>query len=423
MIKSILKRIWAQRRSNTWLFVECFVVFLLLGYLIDSSWQYLIGQDVPKGFSIENVYDIEMGYAPEKVKGLSDTELAEFKRNSALAIKSHLESNPIVETVTFYNGCHFFWGDWTDVCWIVPEKKQGCLQFNIDENYFKVFKPEIIEGTDDLMKGNLKNIWNSDDITRNVMVSKELADLLFTSDTAFLEPASSLEHSKMKYSDMIGKTFYDRHGGKIRLIGITATTQHRSSFQIEFCKYIYKPFSDKTLSKDLSSIAVKVKDGTKLRLEKFERGPYYLEKVQSFEEYKEGNVNTRLEYTAVAIFIFLIFNIFFGIFGSFWYRINQRTSEIGLRLSIGASGKKVMHELILEAILILTIASIPVIIVGANLFYLEIPTADFAPISTFRFLRIFTISYLILAIMVVFGTWLPARRVMKIEPAIALKEE
>ena len=152
-------------------------------------------------------------------------------------------------------------------------------------------------------------------------------------------------------------------------------------------------------------------------------GAVYPDLLRPFKQIKKetiyNNGQMTLAIIGIAVLLFFIFNLFISMFASFHFRINKRKEEIGLKLSIGASKRMVMKELILEGVLILTFAAIPAIIMVVNLFHLEALVANGQGIGW----ECIAITYTFLVIIVSLGTWLPARRVMKIEPAIALKEE
>lgn len=59
MIKSILTQIWNQRRSNSWLFAELLIVFVLLWYCLDMLYAFAYAERQPKGlfnFNINSLF-------------------------------------------------------------------------------------------------------------------------------------------------------------------------------------------------------------------------------------------------------------------------------------------------------------------------------------------------------------------------------
>ena len=56
MNKNLLKQIWNERRSNAFLWMELFVVFIILWYIVDVVYVTLSIYNLPMGFDIENTY-------------------------------------------------------------------------------------------------------------------------------------------------------------------------------------------------------------------------------------------------------------------------------------------------------------------------------------------------------------------------------
>ena len=64
MLLHILKLIKTQRRSNTWVFIELLVVFVLLWYAVDRMTMSRITQAQPMGYSFEDVYKVTLAVRP-----------------------------------------------------------------------------------------------------------------------------------------------------------------------------------------------------------------------------------------------------------------------------------------------------------------------------------------------------------------------
>ena len=122
--------------------------------------------------------------------------------------------------------------------------------------------------------------------------------------------------------------------------------------------------------------------------------------------------------------------IFMGVVGTFWYRTRRRRSEIALRMSVGSCRRQVRRLLLGEGLILLTVVAIPATIVCLNVALME-PSVGNSPLiavwpvewSTFRFVAGISVTWLLMALMIVFGIWMPATQAMKIQPAEALHEE
>jgi putative ABC transport system permease protein len=109
-----------------------------------------------------------------------------------------------------------------------------------------------------------------------------------------------------------------------------------------------------------------------------------------------------------------------GIYGTISYLVNERTHEIGIRLALGATRTKIL-KMILRQGLELAIAGAALGLVGAlivshlmaGLLYGVRPTDPL----TFVGVAILLIGIALLA------CYLPARRAMRVDPMIALRDE
>jgi ABC-type antimicrobial peptide transport system permease subunit len=109
-----------------------------------------------------------------------------------------------------------------------------------------------------------------------------------------------------------------------------------------------------------------------------------------------------------------------GIYGLLAYSVTQRTSEIGVRIALGAQARGISRMLLAESLGI-TAAGISVGLTGAywltrflKTFLFRISPTDpltFAAIALF-----FTLAAIL-------ASWLPVRRATRIDPAVALRSE
>jgi putative ABC transport system permease protein len=109
-----------------------------------------------------------------------------------------------------------------------------------------------------------------------------------------------------------------------------------------------------------------------------------------------------------------------GLYGVMTYSITQRTQEIGIRMALGARHRQVLW-LVLRQGLAITIVGLGLGLSGAVAVtrYLESMLFGLAPLDT--------ITYVAVSILFVstatFASYLPARRVIKVDPLVALRYE
>jgi putative ABC transport system permease protein len=152
----------------------------------------------------------------------------------------------------------------------------------------------------------------------------------------------------------------------------------------------------------------------------------FISDIKSMEEehadYQMNEKNTIRYFIFGAVFLLL--NIFLGLLGTFWFRTQQRRSELALFKALGANNANIFGREMEEGMLLLTLATIPAIIIDWNIAYAElIPRIDGLYLSAGRFIPTIVITYALIALMIFLGTLMPARKAMKIQPADALHEE
>jgi len=109
-----------------------------------------------------------------------------------------------------------------------------------------------------------------------------------------------------------------------------------------------------------------------------------------------------------------------GIYGVTSYGVAQRTHEIGIRLALGASGERVLRDVVLRGAK-LTMVGVAAGLIGAvvmgrlaaALLFGVTPTDPAALAGAATVLTAIAIA----------ATYLPARRAAKVDPVVALAEE
>ena len=124
-----------------------------------------------------------------------------------------------------------------------------------------------------------------------------------------------------------------------------------------------------------------------------------------------------------AVGAFLLVNVFLALIGTFWFRVNRRREEIGLRMAVGASRRSILGFTFLEGLMLLTFAALPALVVCFNLVVLDlVPTAT-TDARLFRFGWVSLAMWCLLACTILLAIWYPARKATHIAPAEALHYE
>ncbi|ATA87662.1 multidrug ABC transporter substrate-binding protein [Capnocytophaga gingivalis] len=109
-----------------------------------------------------------------------------------------------------------------------------------------------------------------------------------------------------------------------------------------------------------------------------------------------------------------------GIMNIMYVSVKERTKEIGLRMAIGAKGKDILAQFLIESVLISITGGVVGVVLGLLATYV-VNTFIGWPVSI-TFYSI-VISFLVCTITGVFFGWYPARKAAQLEPITALRYE
>jgi len=109
-----------------------------------------------------------------------------------------------------------------------------------------------------------------------------------------------------------------------------------------------------------------------------------------------------------------------GVYASMAYSVAQRTRELAIRLALGADPGRLVRRVLAEGLRVAIVGGVIGVLVARaggrmlrSLVY-GIQTTDPASVAA---------AVIVLALVVIAGTWIPARRASVTDPAIALKAD
>jgi ABC-type antimicrobial peptide transport system permease subunit len=136
----------------------------------------------------------------------------------------------------------------------------------------------------------------------------------------------------------------------------------------------------------------------------------------------------------IYLMAFFLLNILLCVLGTFWYKVNIRRSEIGLRKAMGASAAGIRRELFTEGLCLLTAAAVVAVFIEAHAVGADVIDtfgkgwgADTDAVyivdrKALRFLITNGITAAVLAGIILTAIALPARRAAAMHPAEALRD-
>lgn len=421
MIKHILKQILAQREKNIWIILELFMVFIILWYVVDFFSVMNIASRTPMGVEFKNVYRVIL--ATKKADNpnyIAYEEKSEEPGKNFLRIINTLRSHPEIESVCFGESFYPYCGSSSLHGYKRDSLKTQTLIIRVIPEYFKMFNVRPDNG------GNTEIFEHIIQQENAIIFSKKANKDLFGSVNG------TGERIYLDGNDSIG----------IVLSGVThEMKRHEYDRPLSL---VILPFKESSLlgkSEDniwsSTDICIKTKPGISPydflnrfqpeMKQKLAVGNFFLADIRSISKdrkvfMKSYGITTTLNYR-IGIGIFFLINIFLGVLGTFWLRIEKRKSEIGLRMSVGSTKAQIMKFMLSESLCMLAIASVPALLVCINLAYLDIISTDYMDITVQRFLLNTLMTYILLIVVIALSIWYPAKRSATIQPAEALQYE
>ena len=109
-----------------------------------------------------------------------------------------------------------------------------------------------------------------------------------------------------------------------------------------------------------------------------------------------------------------------GIMNIMYVSVKERTKEIGLRMAIGAKGKDILAQFLIESVLISITGGVVGVVIGLLATYVVNAFIGWPVSITFYSI---VLSFLVCTITGVFFGWYPARKASDLEPITALRYE
>lgn len=409
MKRALLSQMTNEWKTNIWLVVELAIVALAIWAILSFLWMECKGIFYPRGFEPADVYSIE-------VKSISETSpyyLKEYKgkfREDRDALVRRLKENPNVEYVSVHSNFMPYFMDYIGNL-ITFESLPDSITYY---GNVRIGQPDMIR---------ILNVESATGKTSDELVAMlERGEMLLSGDEEF-------EKRVEPVNNFIGKIAY-LYGDTLRpkKIGDIVKIVRRSDYEVREGGMIilnYEPNEGVW-----GDIALKVKPGKGKEFENDFNSDaslsrlrnVYLTNLKSLVSAGES-VHRKIETNMrllIAISFFLLVTIFLGLLGSFWFRVQQRISEIAIRKTFGATDSMLFRRIFGEALILLFMG---LVIISACVWPFFNRIADFTGERWWTLLAIEALTAGVMALGIVASVWYPAYRAMKIQPAIAVKEE
>lgn len=395
-------------KTNVWLVLEMGVVVFTIWALLLALWATNKGYFQPRGFTPDDVYNLSVKY----ISAASPYYLPEYADNyyqDRDELIRRLRENPNVEYVSLHNNMLPYNYNFTGNNLKIEGMPDSILYYG----NFRKAEPDIIK---------LLDIKSTTGKTQDELVA------MLRRGEVLISPNVQYEEKYGSVKDLLGKHVKAYFSETPLRVGDIVENVRRNDYEPRYegmLIYSYDPNKP-----EWGDIALKVKPGKRKDFEKDFKTDrslthlrnVYLADLQLLTDIGDNihapiKVENRLK---IGVSFFLLVTIFLGLLGSFWFRVQQRTSEIAIRKTFGASNRDLFRRIMAEGMLLLIGG---IIIASACVWPIIWRLVEKTGEKWYTFLTVEAITAGVMAIGIVLCLWYPAWRAMKIEPAIAVKEE
>ncbi|WP_293674486.1 FtsX-like permease family protein [uncultured Parabacteroides sp.] len=426
MIRHILKMIQSQFRSNTWVLAELLVVFVILWFMTDYFLMQGVLMNRPVGYKLDNVYQAVVSLRSSdnpsfvRYEEGSEEPLHNFER-----LVERIRQHPDVEVVGLsYFSLPYTRSNMTNGVW------RDSVQLNIrsmlvSPDYMKVFGIGTASGgSSEELGAKLPAMTNQTDM----VVSAGVAETLFGR------------------TDVVGSELIPGGDSVPRHIVAVTEPVRNDEYSIGHRHVVFSlldlPFMCSQWGMDeerFTSVQVtfRVRPGVSSPdyAQKFLRemkrqlmvGNFWVSDVESYQKVRADFLANSLETSSRKLFsalgAFFLVNVFLAVIGTFWFRVNRRRGELGLRMAVGSTRSGIQGLMIGEGLLLLTLAALPALLVCLNLVWMDLLSTSVMAAGAGRFLAVSLLTWVVLAFVIFLATWYPSRKASRLEPAEALHYE
>lgn len=415
MTKKLFTQIKNEWRSNTWLALELLVVSVVMWYIVDYIYTQAATAMEPRGFDIEHCYLINMGRLTDKSPDYIPNQSAEEQQEDIQEMLDRLKHRPDVEAVSLsqnsypYNGSN----STAEVQYDTLRSPNWTIRSLVTPDFVRVFRYRGTRGE-----------------------TPEQLAVMLEKDDQFLASDNLFRKYNVPLTSLVGKRF-NLFGDTTNTVKLAAAIQNVRYSDYQQARYSYRmlykmPSTWMDYSKEW---CVRVRadqdhdfiERLKADSERLYRvGNIFITEVRSFTEIRDDFQRSwknglRNYMTGMG---FLLLNIFLGLLGTFWFRTQQRRSEIALHKAHGATDISIFKRLLCEGWLLLVLVTPLALVIDYNLASLELNSwRNGTTLEWGRLLLCAVITFVLIALMIAIGIGIPARKAMKVQPAEALHDE
>lgn len=403
MFRHLLKPIWRRKGRNMMLSLEILLAFVVVFVIAAAGVRYYQLYHLPTGFAYTSVWSVQMEQPDHKLK--NDMLLYD-------KLKRGLQALPEVEQVAFANMPLYENSTWR-TGYYLPDSGVSISSdlMLVSDDFFDTVDMSLVQG-------RWFSAADEGATDRPVVVNLRFAQEMFPGQNPI---------GKMIGNDQAGEKAGTIVRKMNKIVGVIEDFRSHGEFMIP-TNVVFIRFSPQSSPDGVRTVLLKVKPGTARSFEtklseqlKLVRNDWSY-RISPMSDMRQTMLRESIAPLIVlsVIAAFLLFMVAFGLFGVLWQHTTQRIPEIGLRRAIGATAGNIYRQIIVEQLLLTSLAmSVGLIL----LVQLPITGVLGENLSWSLFLVAAIISISIMALVSVLCALYPAWRASRLTPTEALHYE
>ena len=436
MFKLILKNLWARRKRNGWLLAELILVALLSWAIFDPVIVVTHDRMLPLGYDADRLCLVSMDALQPSAPGYNSLSTGtDALMDSYLHIIDRVRLYPNVEQATPLMGFSY-------------PGSQGS-----SSNSFRVEGDTAADGTNVYIVEFLPHTHFFETYGFHPGKGLSPAEL---SDYAYGENDLVIDENTLDYmfhtDDPRRKRFWkynEKDTTYINIIGSVGSVKFYSDQRpvpLAFLPGKAEDMAREYIPAD-ARILIRLKEGVSMDRFLHDFKPWMLQNLRAgnlyardLKTYQQGidevefNTSTPIYRRNLLVAVFFLVNLCLGVVGTFWLQTRTRREEVGVMLSFGATPGHIVRLLLGEGAVLTTIGTF----VGCFIYlqygisegfskgamYWDILRPEYW--TDFFWAHFFIVSlivYAVLLVVVSIGVCIPARKISRIPPTEALRDE
>ena len=411
MKRKLLNQMLNEWRPNIWLVLELVIVVCVLYALFSSLYSTYLIYNRSEGMELNDVYFASLNFIEEDNENHAPYDSIHSPETDYALLLANLRSNPYVEVVGggSPNSLPYLYNYWGTQIEIPQKGDRTRLQYQVNK---RQMSPDMLR---------VLRIHGVDGQSPD-----ELAELIAKGDIIISDRDYHNDPSEAKVDDFLGKdVYFYKDSLQTHHVGAIAYGMRRSDFEPMWSGNLYMNIN----FSDIKYVGIRVKPGTghlfaeSLPESDMQVGNLYLSDLKSIEDMRySAQIEKYQDIRNKIIFaVFVLMVIFLGFLGSFWFRTQQRASEIAIRKVSGASDRAIYTRFFGEGMILLAVSIVLALPLIYGLSKTEMPGGWTLDVTQTATAGICTV--LILAILIVAGIYAPALKATRIDIAEVLKNE